>query len=596
MQPGQHVRKGEVIGIGDNTTAWVHASTSGIVDRIDHVFAADSAEPVMAVILNADGLDEWLERPAPGLPQTPEALVERALQMGIVGLGGAGFPTALKLADAQQPDLLLINGAECEPFLTCDDRLMRENAEALIEAADYVAALLGITATRFGIETNKPEAMATLRAAARQARTRVEICPLPERYPAGGQPLMIKSLSGRNLAPGSRPADIGVLALNVATLYALGRAVFQDEPLTSRVLTLTGDCERPGNVRVPVGYPVSELCAIAGASPTGRVDPRSVARLMGRAATGRQRLRQQDQQLPDFRRRALPAGCSPRQQLHSLHALRGCLPDVAAAAGPLRCRRAPGQDQPAGTAPGRLHRMRQLQQHLPKQYPAARTVPPKQDGGPRMSLIRHPIPQRLRTVMLLVVLCLLPGTVLYAWQFGVVVWLQVFWCVLFALGFEAALLRLRGHDVRKGLSDFSWLVLGLILARALPLMVPLWMIALASFAALALCKHASGGLGRNRLNPAMVGLGVVAICFYQQLYPAPSNHAPWTATLDAKAVLLQQLQLVPRLELDAFAGATQLAQNEFTHVTHNLSGFGYVAGGFAAGFAAGDPHRDSAGR
>ena len=96
-----------------------------------------------------------------------------------------------------------------------------------------------------------------------------------------------------------------------------------------------------------------------------------------------------------------------------------------------------------------------------------------------MSLIRHPIPQRLRTVMLLVVLCLLPGTVLYAWQFGVVVWLQVFWCVLFALGFEAALLRLRGHDVRKGLSDLSWLVLGLILARALPLMVPLWMIALA---------------------------------------------------------------------------------------------------------------------
>ena len=271
VQPGQHVRKGEVIGIGDNTTAWVHASTSGIVDRIDHVFAADSAEPVMAVILNADGLDEWLERPAPSLPQTPEALVERALQMGIVGLGGAGFPTALKLAGAQQPDLLLINGAECEPFLTCDDRLMRENAEALIEAADYVAALLGITTTRFGIETNKPEAMATLRAAARQARTRVEICPLPERYPAGGQPLMIKSLSGRNLAPGSRPADIGVLALNVATLYALGRAVFQGEPLTSRVLTLTGDCERPGNVRVPVGYPVSELRAIAGASPTGQL-------------------------------------------------------------------------------------------------------------------------------------------------------------------------------------------------------------------------------------------------------------------------------------------------------------------------------------
>ncbi|SDN19912.1 RnfABCDGE type electron transport complex subunit D [Pseudomonas jinjuensis] len=196
-----------------------------------------------------------------------------------------------------------------------------------------------------------------------------------------------------------------------------------------------------------------------------------------------------------------------------------------------------------------------------------------------MSLIRSPIPHRLPTVMLLVSLCLMPGTALYAWQFGPVVWLQTFWCVLFALGFEAGLLRLRGRNVREGLSDLSWLVLGLILARALPLLVPLWMIALASFAALALCKHGSGGLGRNRLNPAMVGLGIIAICFYQQLYPAPSDHAPWTLGLDVKAVLLQQLQLAPRLDLDAFAGATQLAQDQFTLITPNLSGYGYIAGG-----------------
>lgn len=271
VQPGQYVRKGEVIGIGDGNIPWVHASTSGTVEQVGLAFAADSAEPVMAVILNADSLDEWIERPVLGPPQTPEALVERALQMGIVGLGGAGFPTALKLAGAQQPDLLLINGAECEPFLTCDDRLMRERAEALIETADYLASLLGITLTRFGIETNKPEAMTALRAAARHARTRVEICPLPERYPAGGQPLMIKSLSGRNLAPGTLPADIGVLALNVATLYALGRAIFHAEPLISRVLTLTGGCEHPGNVEVPLGYPVSELRKIAGADPAGRL-------------------------------------------------------------------------------------------------------------------------------------------------------------------------------------------------------------------------------------------------------------------------------------------------------------------------------------
>lgn len=265
VQPGQYLRKGEVIGMGDGNTPWVHASTSGTVQQIAPAFAADSAEPVLAVFLRADGLDEWLTRPQLAPPQTPEALVERALQMGIVGLGGAGFPTGLKLAGAQQPDLLLINGAECEPFLTCDDRLMRERAEALIETADYLATLLGITQTRFGVETNKPEAMAALSDAARQARTPVEIRPLPTRYPAGGQPLMIKSLSGRNLAPGARPAEIGVLALNVATLHALGRAVFHAEPLISRVLTLTGGCERPGNVEVPIGYPVIALRAVAGA-------------------------------------------------------------------------------------------------------------------------------------------------------------------------------------------------------------------------------------------------------------------------------------------------------------------------------------------
>ncbi|WP_457790830.1 electron transport complex subunit RsxC [Pseudomonas sp. PL-6] len=271
VEPGQYVRKGEVIGRGDANTPWVHASTSGTVQRIGPAFAADSAEPVLAVTLRADGLDAWAERPPLAPPQSVEALVERALQMGIVGLGGAGFPTALKLAGAEQPDLLLINGAECEPFLTCDDRLMRERAQALIESADYLAHLLGISQTRFGVETNKPEAMAALREAAIQARTSVQIRPLPTRYPAGGQPLMIKSLSGRNLAPGARPAEIGVLALNVATLYALGRAALHGEPLVSRVLTLTGDCKRPGNVEVPIGYPVTALRAVAGACADGQL-------------------------------------------------------------------------------------------------------------------------------------------------------------------------------------------------------------------------------------------------------------------------------------------------------------------------------------
>lgn len=191
-------------------------------------------------------------------------------------------------------------------------------------------------------------------------------------------------------------------------------------------------------------------------------------------------------------------------------------------------------------------------------------------------------PRCLRGLMLLVSLGLLPGTLLHAWQYGFVVWAQLAWCLFFALLLEAALLRLRGCSVRAGLGDMSWLVLALILARSLPLLVPVWMIALASFAALALCKHGCGGLGRNRLNPAMVGLGIIAICFSSLIYPPPSPEAPWTCGLSIEQVLLQQLQLEPRLPIDVVTGATSLAQNRIDQLDPldlNLSWIGYALGG-----------------
>ena len=268
---GQRVRKGQVIGRGGPGTVWVHASTSGIVRAVAQCRPADADQAVPCVRIEADGLDEWGPRPVTANDIGAAELATFALQMGLVGLGGAGFPTGLKLAGAgTAPEFLLINGAECEPFVTCDDRLMRERADGIIAAADWLAGVLRIAQVRIGVEPNKPAAIASLRTAVAKAGSRAAVCVLPHRYPAGGQPLLVKSLCGRTLAPGMLPAEIGVMVLNVATVHALGRVVLHGEPLVSRVVTLTGHVEHPGNVEVPIGLPVAALLAVAAPRPDGR--------------------------------------------------------------------------------------------------------------------------------------------------------------------------------------------------------------------------------------------------------------------------------------------------------------------------------------
>ncbi|MFC3530828.1 electron transport complex subunit RsxC [Vogesella facilis] len=270
VQVGQRVRKGEVIGDGPAGTVWAHASTSGVVTAIDDCPVADGEQRQPAVRIAADGLDEWAPPCHPDGPLTPGLLAAFAMQMGLVGLGGAGFPTGLKLQGAS-PDTLLINGAECEPFLTCDDRLMRERAGEIIAAAALLASVFAIGRVRIGVEPNKPQAIAALRQAAAGHERPIEVLPLPLRYPAGGQPLLIKSLTGRTLPPGKLPAEVGVMVLNVATVYALGRAVLHGRPLVSRIVTVSGAVAQPGNVEVPIGLPVASVLAAAQAQGDGCV-------------------------------------------------------------------------------------------------------------------------------------------------------------------------------------------------------------------------------------------------------------------------------------------------------------------------------------
>lgn len=278
---GQRVLKGEVIGRGGTAIVWAHASTSGTVVAIDACHPADGDQPLPAVHIAADGQERWAPPCFPPHPLTVPALAEFALQMGLVGLGGAGFPTGIKLAGTAHPlDMLLINGAECEPFLTCDDRLMQERAADIVAAASLLAKVYGITQVRIGIEPNKPQAMTALQQALVSTDRRIEVHALPLRYPAGGQPLLVKSLTGRTLAPGRLPAEIGILVLNVATVYALGRALLHGEPLVSRIVTLSGAVTSPGNIEAPIGLPISTL--LAAAQPHGTGDIQVGGPMMGR--------------------------------------------------------------------------------------------------------------------------------------------------------------------------------------------------------------------------------------------------------------------------------------------------------------------------
>ncbi|GGO81541.1 hypothetical protein GCM10011348_20820 [Marinobacterium nitratireducens] len=280
VEPGQRVLKGEVIGVGDERNLWVHASSSGIVKAIAPVTVADRDAPVQAVHIATDGRDEWIARPTPGQPRTLAELADFSMRMGLAGLGGAGFPTGVKLAGAGLTDFLLINGAECEPFITCDDALMRERADMIVRAADFLADLLGAGRTLIGVEGNKPEAVRAVKQSITRAGSRLKVRRLPERYPAGGQPMLIRALCGRRLAPGQLPAAIGVQVLNVASLHALGRAVFAGEPLINRILTLTGSCAHPGNIEAPIGLAVRDLARFAGAETT---DIHVGGPMMGRA-------------------------------------------------------------------------------------------------------------------------------------------------------------------------------------------------------------------------------------------------------------------------------------------------------------------------
>ncbi|PWV60666.1 electron transport complex subunit RsxC [Plasticicumulans acidivorans] len=275
VRVGERVHKGDALARADGyISAALHAPTSGTVVAIEpRPVAHPSGIPVLSVVLESDGRDEWGPNSLPTpiedyLRLDPAYLRERVREAGIVGLGGAAFPTAVKLNAEGAIRVLVLNAAECEPYITCDDRLMRERAHAVIGGLLLMRRALGVKDCIIGIEDNKPEAAAALQAALEQFADDAEdvlLQQIPTLYPSGSEQQLIRVLTGVEIGRSRRPVDSGILCQNVATAAAVHDAVTEGRPLISRVVTVTGSgISTPRNLEVLIGTPLSALIEYCG--------------------------------------------------------------------------------------------------------------------------------------------------------------------------------------------------------------------------------------------------------------------------------------------------------------------------------------------
>ncbi|WP_312272904.1 electron transport complex subunit RsxC [Pseudescherichia sp.] len=270
---GDRVLRGQPLTHGRGRMLPVHAPTSGTVVAIaPHSTAHPSALAELSVIIDADGEDRWIERDgwSDYRSRSRAELIERIHQFGVAGLGGAGFPTGNKLlGGGDKIETLIINAAECEPYITADDRLMQDCAAQIVEGIRILAHILQPRQVLIGIEDNKPQAISMLRAVLANAHD-IMLRVIPTKYPSGGAKQLTQILTGKQVPHGGRSSDIGVLMQNVGTAFAVKRAVIDGEPLTERVVTLTGEAvAQPGNVWARLGTPVRHLLDAAGFCPSG---------------------------------------------------------------------------------------------------------------------------------------------------------------------------------------------------------------------------------------------------------------------------------------------------------------------------------------
>lgn len=260
---GQEVKKGEMIGEpGGFVSAPVHSSVSGKVIAISE-FPNAMGRMVNSIVIENDLKEEWTAlKDAPDYMNLPvEELKEKIKAAGIVGLGGAAFPTAVKLSPPKEKpiDVVIINGAECEPYLTADYRLMIEKPKEIIEGLKILMKVLGVTKGYVGIENNKPDAVSKMSGAAK-GEAGIEVMALEVKYPQGAEKMLIKAVAGREVPARGLPMDVGAVVQNVGTALAVYEAARYGKPLIERVVTVTGEgIKEPKNLMARVGTKISEL-------------------------------------------------------------------------------------------------------------------------------------------------------------------------------------------------------------------------------------------------------------------------------------------------------------------------------------------------
>jgi len=266
---GERVLKGQLIAQAKGfVSVPLHAPTSGVVSALENrLIAHPSGFTAPCIVIDTDGEDEWIDHAGTEDFESlqPAELVNHIRQAGIAGMGGAGFPCAVKLS--VKPDTkittLILNGTECEPYITADDALMRERAELIVRGASILNHILKTNEVLIGIEDNKPEGITTLKTAAEGSN--IEVVAFPTKYPSGGEKQLIEILTGKQVPSGGLPSDLGIVCQNVGTAVAIANAIDRGEPLISRITTVTGEAvNTPKNFEVLLGTPMAFLLQRAG--------------------------------------------------------------------------------------------------------------------------------------------------------------------------------------------------------------------------------------------------------------------------------------------------------------------------------------------
>ncbi len=274
VETGQKVKAGQLIAVGEGfVSSNVHASVSGIVSKIEDIYDGVGFKR-KAVCINAEG-DEWLDDIITNseldntIHDSGAEIIKKITEAGIVGLGGATFPSHVKLAipRGKKAQYLIINGVECEPYLTSDHALMREKGAEIITGVRLLMKALDVQDAHIGIENNKPDAIENMRRLA-SGYPEIHIHPLKVKYPQGGEKQLIKAITGREVPSGGLPVDVGAIVFNVGTAFAVYEAVQKNKPLVERIVTVTGkNMTQPSNFKARIGTPVSALIQLAGGLP-----------------------------------------------------------------------------------------------------------------------------------------------------------------------------------------------------------------------------------------------------------------------------------------------------------------------------------------